>query len=441
MKLKISALLTLALLTLPLSSALSSDDQGSSHYSIKLKLDPPSQHLKVSMKLNVVPAETLSDTLVFALHRQFMKLDVVGDGVESFSFDMDAESPNMFMPDARPLNVVLDKSTARNEPLTLSFDYEGTLTEWSKYSANVVTEDWVELGLYIPWIPLGKITGLFTFDIEAECDPEYQLRSYGDHRYENGIWYFERTTPTFDCILVASKDLKTLNKKAAGKNVYLHYQALADTTAEKFVGDLSGIFDMFESWYGGSSKGNDFTLITSPREMGGGYARGDLITMTWINDEKYVTDRAFLYRYLAHETGHFWWGMAEAVSWEDWLNESFAEYSAQLAVRETLGEDVFESNMEKYRIAAESTVPIWGFDRTATGESGQQSPVIHTNLYQKGPVLLHKLSERIGIDNFKSLCKNMVQSKTSTTEAFLLLLESRQGAGVRNWFENLLKTY
>ena len=142
---------------------------------------------------------------------------------ESFSFDQDSPSPIKFLPDARPLNVVLGKNVSRNEPLSLSFEYEGKLAEWNEYSPNVVTEDWVELGVYINWIPLVELTGLFTFDIEAECDPAYQLRSYGGHSYENGVWRFERKIPTFDCILIASKDLKTLNKVVAGKNIYLHY--------------------------------------------------------------------------------------------------------------------------------------------------------------------------------------------------------------------------
>jgi hypothetical protein len=442
MNLKMTAFFTLIFLTFLGGSSFSDTDACYSHYQIKLKLDPPSHYIKVKMNLKIISTEELPDTLVFSLHRQLSQVKVTGHGLASFIFDQNSPSPSIFMPYAKPLKIILDKNTRKDKPLTLSFEYEGNLTEWSEYSANVVTEDWVELGLYMPWIPLSPITGNFTFDIVAECDPAYQLRSYGDYTHDkNGIWYFKRLTPTFDIVLIASKNIKTIKKELGGKNIFLHYQALEDTTAEKLIDDLSGIFDMFDLWYGGNKKGEYFTLIISPREKGGGYSRMDLITMTGITDEKYAVNHVNLYRYLAHEIGHFWWNMAPTDSWEDWMNEGFAEYSAQLAVREIFGEETFNKMMENKKKNSMGTPPIWGFDRNGTTESGMQSPIIEINLYQKPPVLLHQLSERIGAGNFKELCKNMVKLNVSSTDDFLQLLEKNDGIDTKNWFENLLKTY
>lgn len=67
--------------------------------------------------------------------------------------------------------------------------------------------------------------------------------------------------------------------------------------------------------------------------------------------------------------------------------------------------------------------------------------IVEANLYSKGPVLLHLLSERIGGNEFRILCKEMVESSTSTTNDFLTLLEKNHGSEVRNWFEDLLKSY
>jgi len=39
-----------------------------------------------------------------------------------------------------------------------------------------------------------------------------------------------------------------------------------------------------------------------------------------------------------------WWANAPVNSWEDWLNESFAEYSALMAVRELFGAERFEAS-------------------------------------------------------------------------------------------------
>ncbi len=94
--------------------------------------------------------------------------------------------------------------------------------------------------------------------------------------------------------------------------------------------------------------------------------------------------RADLLRYLAHEAAHFWWTLAPADTWEDWLNESFAEYSALLLIRDRFGEEEFRTRMDRKRESAEGTPPIWGFDRgdTSTEEKSMQVQAV---LYNAGP--------------------------------------------------------
>lgn len=410
------------------------------HYQIKLKLDPASQYLYVKLNLRLNPVNPLPDTLDFSLHKQFTMLKVTGDGIHDFIFDKEAPPTSIFMREARPLTITLAKNTDRNKPLEILFEYEGNLTEWPENSANVVTEDWVELGMYLPWFPSGFICGHFTYEIEAECDPAYQLRSYGNYTKTNGTWHFKRTIPTFDIVVVASKHLKTMEQKSDSKRVIFHYQSLEDRIAEKLSNDLLGVLNLYEEWFGGDKKEDFLTVIQSPRERGGDYARRGLIILSRLTDEKYVAQHEKFIRNLGHETAHFWWHMAPANSWEDWLNEGFAEYSALLVIQEMFGDKAFRRWIEDKKMAIKGTPPIWGFDRN--NMSASEGPdIIDANLYSKGPVLLHSLSERIGGNEFKGLCKEMVENSTSSTEYFLKLLEKNHGDEVRNWFEDLLKSY
>ena len=392
------------------------------------------------MNLRLNPVEPLPDTLNFSLHKQFKLIKVIGGGIHDFVFDKDAPPASVFMREARPLTIILNKETDRNKPLNILFEYEGNLTEWPENSANVITEDWVELGMYLPWFPSGFICGYFTFEIEAECDPAYQLRSYGSYTKTNDTWHLKGIIPTFDIILVASKRLKTTERQSGGNRVIFHYQSLQDSTAERLSEDLAGVLELYEEWFGGDKKGETLTVIQSPREKGGDYARRGLITLSRLTDEKYVNQHEHFIRNLGHETAHFWWHMAPTNSWEDWLNEGFAEYSALLVIREMFGDKAFKKWIEDKETAIKDTPPIWGFDRNNMEAMGGPD-IIEANLYSKGPVLLQLLSERIGDHEFKGLCKDIVESSTSSTIDFLTLLEKNHGSESKEWFEDLLKSY
>jgi hypothetical protein len=410
------------------------------HYGIKLKLDPASQYLQVSANLRLYPKEPFPDTLNFSLHKQFDLMKVSGDAVHDFKFDKTAPPVSVFMREAVPLAVILAKTGDRNRPIDIYFEYEGKLTEWPQNSANIVTEDWVELGMYLPWFPSGFIAGHFTFEIEAECDAAYQLRSYNGYTVKNGTWYLKGTIPIFDIVLVASKHLKTVEKNSEKRKVFLHYQTLQDSTAEQLTQDLSGVLDFYSEWFGGVKQEENLTIIQSPRQRGGDYARRGLITLSRLTDERYENRHDEIIRNLAHEAAHFWWHLAPVNSWEDWLNEGFAEYSALLVLKEMFDEETFFKWMEEKKVAIKDTPPIWGFDRNNMNASGGPD-IIQANLYSKGPVLLHLLSERIGYDEFKGLCMEMVETATASTDNFLALLENKHGEEVRIWFEDLLKSY
>lgn len=437
---KTKILMSLILLFFLSQNKAHSSDDVSTHFNIKLKLNPESQHIYVNANLHLNPDKPFPDTLNFSLHKQFTLLKVAGNGIHDFIFDKEAPPVSVFMREACSLAITLDKNIDRNRPLDIEFEYEGTITEWLENSANVVTEDWVELGMYLPWFPTGFICGYFTYEIEAECDPAYQLRSYGSYTKTNGTWHFERAIPDFDINLVASKNLKTMERESGNYHVFFHYDSLQAKTAEGLSNDLANILDNYATWFGGDSKGTIFTVIQSARDKGGDYARKGLIVMSHLTDEKYTAQHEKFIRNLGHESAHFWWHMAPANSWEDWLNESFAEYSALLIIKKMFGDEAYNKWIDDKSATFENIPPIWGFDRNNMKPS-EGPDIIQTNLYNKGPVLLHELSNRIGDEAFKLLCKEMVRTSVSSTYSFLSLLEMNHGHEVKTWFEDLLKTY
>lgn len=121
------------------------------------------------------------------------------------------------------------------------------------------------------------------------------------------------------------------------------------------------------------------------------------------------------FRFIAHELAHLWWHHVKNTnSWEDWLNESFAEYSALLALREKFGTDVFQEKINEYSNLSRNLPPIRNLNRGSDNA--------HAVLYYKGPLLLCKLEALIGKNKFFKLLNIIHLQKVSSTEKFLNII-------------------
>ena len=69
-----------------------------------------------------------------------------------------------------------------------------------------------------------------------------------------------------------------------------------------------------------SEKVNRYALLILDLMYKEGYFRKGLIVLSDLPSEKIAIDA-----FLAHECGHIWATGANINSWEDWLNETFAE--------------------------------------------------------------------------------------------------------------------
>ncbi|MBE0696325.1 MAG: hypothetical protein IH586_05325, partial [Anaerolineaceae bacterium] len=220
--------------------------------------------------------------------------------------------------------------------------------------------------------------------------------------------------------------------------VTLAIATLSQAVAAKLGEDLLWVLERYSGWFG-RTRLNELTLIESPRKLGGSYARRGLIVLGGMSENDYFDQPAAYLRYLSHEAAHAWWWEAPTASWEDWLNESFAEYSALLALRERFGSEVFETFLERKKERLNGIHPLWEFERSdiSTPEKLNQ---VERLLYDKGPLLLHALAQRTGSQRYLELCRACLWSGVITTDHLLDLLEELEDAETRGWFEALLKS-
>jgi hypothetical protein len=116
----------------------------------------------------------------------------------------------------------------------------------------------------------------------------------------------------------------------------------------------------------------------------------------------------------AHEIAHQYWGSAVKMpSAEDqWLTETFAEYSAALALRKFKGEGTYNRMVNTWRAQARQAAAIAPIPyANRIGGDRYLAYVTRTQLlYNKGPVLLAAIHKQLGDQQFLTFMKSYTKS-------------------------------
>lgn len=416
-----------------------SDTNAGLHYDLALDLDPRTSTVTVLGSAAYHAPTPRLERARFYLHRQFEIQRISGRRVLGYHFENLNNAGLPFSPQSATLDVYFDPPLDQGEVALIEFEYSGQLSDWAPESANSITPDWAELGLYLPWFPFqfdGALGGL-TYTLKVSVPEGYHVASLGVPSFADGVWFYNWPHQTSDIVVAAGPSLKLHHFASPPNQVFLNTVTFSDDAAARLGEDLLWTLERFSGWFG-PTRPADFTLIESPRPLGGGYARRGLVVLAGVEERDYIDQREAYLRYLAHETAHAWWWEAPTATWEDWLNESFAEYSALLAVRERFGEETYLRFIERKRERAAGLLPLWGFERADVSTVEKQAAVERV-LYDQGTLLLHDLAERIGQARFLAFCRARLWSGVEHTEHLLDLLEEIEDAPTRQWMEDRLR--
>jgi hypothetical protein len=271
-------------------------------------------------------------------------------------------------------------------------------------------------------------SGSFTYDVSIAVDPAWQVSGGGQlTRTSAGKWRLRQAIGTFDINVIASRSLRSLKLTDSALPLRIDYVGLDEDAVERMGRTTAAIASQFATWFGDTTSGG-LTIVFADRSRGGGYSRPGFICY----------ERAYMSRLpeselsaaLAHEIGHLWWSGAPVETWEDWLNESFAEYAAAMFVRTFHGQKAFDSRLSDYRKETADTPAIRGIDR--------RSPQAYVALYSKGPLILHQLERTMGQEEFGQFLAVLVQEKIHTTEGLLSRLQQFSSRDVRQHLELML---
>jgi aminopeptidase N len=139
----------------------------------------------------------------------------------------------------------------------------------------------------------------------------------------------------------------------------------------------------------------------------------------------------------AHEIAHQYWGHVVKMpsDEEQWITESFAEYSAALFMKVGKGDATYNSIVGHWRPGARfatDKAPIPLANRVHLLSDATSEYAIRTGLlYEKGPLLLYALNKELGDQQFLTFLKSYQKSfrwkfgSTKTIASFLQFLTKK----------------
>ncbi|WP_417484191.1 M1 family aminopeptidase [Maricaulis salignorans] len=309
----------------------------------------------------------------------------------------------------------------------VTMTYSGALfAEPARSPINTLDTDKVELTVDSFWLPFDqRFSSLVTADLDIWLPGEWDGVTMQAITRTAGGFHIDQDIPALDLAFTLMSDARRIEapgyvihdtRNPGGENLDALAGALEHCTG--YLNDLSA----------GAGPLPDASIIVTSRDEGG-YSRGTLIALTDIAE----TSEASLTQFICHELSHYW-SHGNAMTVENWLNESFADYIAIIAMRDALGEAAYEDRIAAYQrqveAAAQELPPVW------TPQTTDRPPYLVA--YRKGPLALARAEALIGREPFARFIRSMMQARVSTTPQMLDVFETVAGREDREAFEAVL---
>jgi hypothetical protein len=395
-------------------------------YDVELEILPDQGAIKSKAVITLEAQNDAFQEVVFYLNRDMQIISISAEIDVAYEFKTDEKPGIPFAEDAAPLSVKFSRAINSGEQIKLTFEYEGVIKETTN-GMNMVTPSWVELGIYSVWFPLYQKITAFTYHISLKIDPAYGVTGLGQISGKDGKWEIVTDDPNYTILLFAGPKLRSICTTEDGYEICLFYSAQTDEVAKAVVSDLKSFFLNYVKWFGPTPT-KRLVFVMPDRESGGGYPRGSLIVTPYRGDSMGFPG---FNKNSGHEMSHLWWNKAAMSGWQTWINESFAEYSTLMNIREWYGEEAYQDYIDRYREQTKDKPPIWGL------EAGSKDT--YATLYLKGAVVLHDLRQKIGDERFFEFLNALLAEESLLTDRVLAILEELVSKEARDFLEECLR--
>ncbi len=315
--------------------------------------------------------------------------------------------------------ILINGKEIENKELTIQYAYNLNSIQNKDFRFN---ENWLELNLYTSWFPLNTEYGLFDYDINIQLPKDYQPIGSGKISNIGKLWRIEQSNPFLDIPMIISSDFEHFT---IGKGrIKVYYLFLDKKTKKTIKRSAKKYYNQLNNMLGNSNNGN-LVLAINKFNRSISYSRKGFISLSIENSFKTTDEKT-----LAHEIAHLWWNKADVNTWEDWLNESFAEYSSIILQRNLYGEQNFNENIKELK---ETIINLPSIYKLKKEERKDQETITY-----KGAYLLYELEDKVGRKDFEQLLKKVYKGEINKTSEFLDLVKSEFGDETKQYVINKL---
>jgi len=313
----------------------------------------------------------------------------------------------IFKPDFRPFS---KKILIKNDDYihNIAITYSGTVAfsfEERSCWHNIVTRDLKSLSFYSTWYPQDTSIAINRDKVVIVNGQDYFVVK-GDYNEANNTWeYGGKGYDPFNIVVYRKDKLQIIS------NPFVNIYFIDDNIKAQAEESVSIYREIIDFYNGNLFKQMEIPVLdiacASPViTIGGGYRRKDFMWCTTLgNDTNEITWLN------AHETAHIWCAGADYGSWEDWLNETSAEWASLLFALHkndtALFDYIINPKLEKY----DSLPPI----KTADGSRPD-------GVHDKGTVLFYEMYKLYGVDAVRKAVRLFTELEQKNTGAFIQAL-------------------
>ncbi|MBQ4862480.1 M1 family metallopeptidase [Pseudoalteromonas sp. MMG013] len=259
--------------------------------------------------------------------------------------------------------------------------------------------------------------------------------------------HFKETRPiNTDVIAFSVGKFKSLTIKGLPVSSVIYTTQGADNHYEHVARVIPKLFNYIQSYFSIQFPYQKLDFLVLPAYEGAGMENVGLVTLnkTWITSPNEVSKskRYALYKLLAHEIIHMWFGNLVTMRWWDdlWLNESFSEWLARKMVTTHYAE--FENNLDLPQLESfwDDTPTSRPIKRTMRTVDDYHS--IGQVVYTKGSSVIAMVEQYVGERAFRlaviSYIKQFYGGNVSYSE-FIAHIEAHAKRPVADIFDSFLK--
>lgn len=379
-------------------------------YDIDIKINPLTKKIycDVEMKLS-----NNANNLAIQLYKGFEIVHILNNGSI-----VDYEEVNkglQFIPEAK--TIILSGHDWEN----IRMVYKGRLAGKICNYNNKIDKDFFLLTDYAPWYPTIKGETVNVSSVISGVSKYHVLNGIYDS--DTNSWRVEGAA----LVGVKNNLVEKISFNGFEFSV-LYYDKNEKNDVLKSIEIVKDCMHFFTSKVFNDNVNNSSFYYFKPKvpiNDGWSFIRENIV----VSQEQFANE-IDMARLMAHELAHIW-SKGAGMDWEDWLNESFAEYVACLFLEHRYGFDVYHMKINnhieynKIHFAGEAIRPKSGSSRPES---------VHT----KGVIVFDKLRNKFGKETILRIIKLFIEIEHKTTENLLVAIKQKINEDVADQLRNMI---